>query len=73
MSRDDLTHAIRLRQRRADYKRAGRNFDVDEIARCATTAGTADFTRAEVERLLRDEDGTQAERQAETLARHEGR
>jgi hypothetical protein len=68
MSRD-MTHQTRLAQLMADYERAGRNFNVGEITRCATTAGTADFTRAEVERLLRDEDGTQAE----TLAQHDGR
>jgi hypothetical protein len=68
-----MTHQTRLTQLMADYERAGRNFNVDEITRCATAAGTADFTRAEVERLLRDEDGTQAMRQAETLAQHKGR
>ena len=69
----DMTHRMRIAQLRADYERAGQHFDLDEITRCATAGGTADFTGSEVARLLRDEDATHAERLAETLALHEGR
>ena len=71
--RHDLTHAIRLRDLRADYERAGVEFDVTQLDVPVRAGGTADFTRAEVERLLRDEDRHQAGLQEQTLARSEAR
>lgn len=73
MARPSDTHRTRLELLRDDYSRAGQHFNEDEVTRCAKTPGTADVTGSEVARLLRDEDGTQAERQAQTLARHTGR
>lgn len=70
--RTDLTHAIRLRQLRADYERAGRDFDADKLGIPVTASGTADYTGSEVARLLRDEDGQQAARQHEVLDAQNG-
>ena len=39
-----MTHRMRIAQLRADYERAGQHFDADEITRCATAGGTADYT-----------------------------
>jgi hypothetical protein len=63
----DLTHAIRLRDLRADYERAGVTFDEEALDVPVTAGGTADYTGAEAARLLRDEDGHQVALQAETL------
>lgn len=72
MSRD-LTHEIRLAQLQADYARAGIEFEPGKLGIPRPAGGTADFTRAEVNRLLRDEDGRQAALQADTITQTEGR
>jgi hypothetical protein len=70
-----MTHRMRIAQLRADYERAGQHFDLDEITRCATAGGTADFTGSEVERLRNDLDRQDYETklQRDTLAKSEGR
>lgn len=72
MSRD-LTHETRLRQLAADYAAAGVDFDADQLDTTVKAPGTADYTGSEATRLLRDEGGDQAARQAETLGRPSGR
>ena len=73
MGRHDLTHRMRLAQLAADYERAGLDFDADQLDTIVKAPGTADYTGSEATRLLRDEDGDQAARQAETLGRPSGR
>ena len=71
----DLTHAIRLRDLRADYERAGVEFDADKLDIPVADNDASDFTRAEIERLRNDSDreAYETKLQAETLAQTEGR